>query len=287
MVGNLSPQQMMQQIFQQMMQQSQGTLGQPAVPAPPIRTEEDMKRDRLRAALAQAGKTLATTPGNFLTGLGTAVGSAGEAYHKAKTSDRDKMAKDYETDQKKRQDLMRNLLTGAGTLASGQRADAAGARAAEAARRATEQAEWVRARAGRLDLASRADRAADVARRTRLDKAAIAGAKAAAKFKVGEAAHKRTMGEAKALTDRYKVLGLGDPLLDSTTRASKLAEYEAFEKGLRGGRGALAAPATRGMKPKEKARSAPAGTILRGKDGKLYKMGEDGVPLPFSGVVGG
>ena len=285
MVGNLSPQQMMQQIFQQMMQQSQGTLGQPAVPAPPIRTEEDMKRDRLRAALAQAGKTLATTPGNFLTGLGTAVGSAGEAYHKAKTSDRDRMAKDYETDQKKRQDLMRSLLGGAGTLASGQRADAAGARAAEAARRAAEQAEWVRARAGRLDLASRADRAADVARRARLDKAAIAGAKASAKLKGITEDRRRREGEAKALTDFYKVLGLDKSLidLDPKKKAKKMAEFQAFAKGFRGGRGAPAAPATRGVKPKGSAYPIGA-TVIDRKTGKRLIMTEEGW-APLAGIA--
>lgn len=112
----------MQNILQMMQgqQQQQGAM----MPSPYIpKTEDEQRRDQLRAALAAAGKTMSSTPGNALTGITAGLGDAAQAYQQAgRAGTAEEMAK-YRGQQGERQKLMRDMLGGATAMGSAERAD--------------------------------------------------------------------------------------------------------------------------------------------------------------------
>jgi hypothetical protein len=77
---------------------------------------DKVRKDNIRMALAQASQAMATTPGNFLTGLSAAAGAGANTYLQAKQGaeeDRMKAMQLVELANQKQQDRRLDLLMGA------------------------------------------------------------------------------------------------------------------------------------------------------------------------------
>jgi len=143
------------QIFEKLQGQAQPVLDAPAPPTPTPMTEESLRRQAIREALASAGKTLATTPGNFLTGLGVAAGAGGETFAKGTGDIPKKMMEQSEKDQQKRMALLNQLFGGARAISAEGRADESLGLAKTRESRAAGMDAWRRSRAGELDEESK------------------------------------------------------------------------------------------------------------------------------------
>ena len=108
----------------QMIEGNQQRLDQiPQQQMPALPTPEEIKRERLRKTLASAGQALATTPGNFLTGLAHGSSAAAQTYSDEKSGERDKAMETYDSNEARRQKLLKEMLGGADTLVDNKRAD--------------------------------------------------------------------------------------------------------------------------------------------------------------------
>lgn len=105
------------QIYQTFLGQTTSALNEPAAPWQQELMEtvspEKVRRDNIKKTLAQASMALATTPGNFLTGLSAAAGTGANAYLQAKDDaeqNRMKAMQLVQLAQQKQQDRRLSLL---------------------------------------------------------------------------------------------------------------------------------------------------------------------------------
>lgn len=105
------------QIYQTFLGQTNDALNEPAAPWQQELMEsvnpEKVRRDNIKKALARASMALATTPGNFLTGLSTAAGVGADAYLTAQDDaeqNRARAMQIVQAAQQKQQDRRLSLL---------------------------------------------------------------------------------------------------------------------------------------------------------------------------------
>ncbi|MCP5014637.1 MAG: hypothetical protein GY938_05060 [Ketobacter sp.] len=234
----IDPNVLMQQIMAQMMRQHQNMPELQAPPTAPQRTPEMMKKERIAQALAMAGNTMATTPGDFMSGLSAGVGAGAQDYAGSRKAQRDESRqaqKDYQAQETRRMAIMRSLLSGAGTMKSDRRADASAGRDAQRLKNQEENTRLNRERQTEQDRIAAEEKTYQRSRTTKQDRTNAEdrirenlrtqsndiSAKQAAK-------HKGMIDVEKLVNSRAKSLGLDNPMLEDAQRSilnNQLDEY--------------------------------------------------------------
>ena len=229
----MNSQQIMQQIFQNMLQQNQQVMAQP-LPTPP--TEDELKRAQLRKALAEAGKTMATTPGNFLTGLSAGAAAGGEAAADMHLKQIESGQQQHNKAMDDRMKMMRDLLSAGSTMSGIERGERTTNRLEQAQRYQQDRntrldAEAVRRHDETMELRRQQQEALEALRGNQHELNEQKETRQASKDQITQRNEDRRQKIAleKLKADKYKALGLDNEFLGEDERNSLMSEYKAWE----------------------------------------------------------